>query len=68
MGSMIRDWSTLIAGLVLAALGIVFLTEAAGAWSFRLSHLAVVGPLLLMLVGAALLTRGVGSARRQGPD
>ncbi|MDH4075401.1 MAG: hypothetical protein OEY41_17785 [Acidimicrobiia bacterium] len=68
MGSMIRDWGTLIAGLVLAALGIIFLTEAAGAWSFRLSHLALIGPLLLMLVGAAVLIRGLGAASRHSPD
>lgn len=64
MGSMVRDWSTLVTGLVLTALGVVFLFEAAGAWSFRLSHLAVIGPLLLILAGAAVLARGLGTSRR----
>ncbi len=56
---------TFWAGVVLTLFGVAFLLEAAGVWSFTLSQLRVVGPLVLIAVGVGVLLgsrSGTGTA------
>lgn len=55
---------TLFAGLIYLAVGIVFALEAMDMWSLSLSDLRYVGPLALVLAGAAVV---VGSLNRRQP-
>ncbi|HJU81026.1 MAG TPA: hypothetical protein VJ796_04670 [Acidimicrobiia bacterium] len=55
---------TLFAGLVYLIIGLVFLAEAAGWWTFQWSDLRLIGPLALVLIGLAVL---VGTMTRKSP-
>lgn len=61
------DTGALATGLGLILIGVAFLAEAAGVWTFRLSQLAVTGPLLLIGAGVAVLARAGTGHRRPGP-
>ena len=56
-----------LVGLVMAAIGVAFVLEAEGAWTFRVTQLAVVGPLLLILAGVAVLAHAFNRARTHPP-
>lgn len=62
-----RTRSDFLVGLFFAAVGVAFVLEAEGAWTFRFSQLAVVGPVLMILGGLALLTSAVHRGA-QGPS
>jgi hypothetical protein len=55
---------TLFAGFVYLAIGLVFLAEAVGWWTFQWSDLRIIGPLALVLIGLAVL---VGTMTRKTP-
>ncbi|HKZ19307.1 MAG TPA: hypothetical protein VJQ57_04290 [Acidimicrobiia bacterium] len=55
---------TLFAGLVYLIIGLVFLAETAGWWTFQWSDLRLIGPLALVLIGLAVL---VGTMTRKNP-
>ncbi|MDH3293558.1 MAG: hypothetical protein OER95_04455 [Acidimicrobiia bacterium] len=57
------DIGSLMAGLLFAGLGIAFVLEASGQWSFELSHFRFVGPLVLIVIGITTLV-GASMARR----
>lgn len=52
---------TLFAGFIYLMVGVVFVLEALGYWSLRLSDLRYLGPLALVVVGIAVV---VGSVTR----
>ncbi|MDH3500308.1 MAG: hypothetical protein OEM97_09320 [Acidimicrobiia bacterium] len=54
---------TFTAGVIFLLLGIAFLFEAAGAWTFRLGDLATLGPLTIVGVGVAVLVSSIWSGR-----
>lgn len=53
---------TLFAGLIFLALGIAFTLEAMDVWSLSVSDLRYIGPLALVVAGAAVV---VGSLNRR---
>lgn len=53
---------TLFAGLIYLALGIAFTLEAMDVWSLSVSDLRYIGPLALVVAGAAVV---VGSLNRR---
>ena len=55
---------TLFAGLVYLIIGLVFLAETAGWWTFQWTDLRLIGPLALVLIGLAVL---VGTMTRKNP-
>jgi hypothetical protein len=55
---------TLFAGFVYLIIGLVFLAEAVGWWTFQWSDLRLIGPLALVLIGLAVL---VGTVTRKNP-
>lgn len=57
------DIGGLLAGLLFTALGIAFVLEASGAWSFELGHFRFIGPLVLIVIGLTTLV-GASMARR----
>lgn len=59
------DTGTFLTGAFLAAMGAAFVLEAAGAWTFRLTDLRMVGPVALILVGAAVLVSAAGRDERR---
>lgn len=63
MNDMNLDVGSLIAGLLFTGLGIAFVLEASGQWSFELSHFRFVGPLVLIVIGLTTLV-GASMARR----
>lgn len=56
---------TLFAGLIYLAVGIAFAFEALDMWSLSLSDLRYIGPLALVVAGAAVV---VGSLNRRQPS
>ncbi|MGF1597114.1 MAG: hypothetical protein ACFCVK_09295 [Acidimicrobiales bacterium] len=58
-----NDGGAFITGLVFAVMGVAFVAEAAGGWSFRLSQLAIAGPVLLIVVGLGVLARALLPSR-----
>jgi hypothetical protein len=46
---------TLFAGFIYLIIGLVFLAEAFGWWTFQWSDLRLIGPLALIVVGLAVL-------------
>jgi|FLYL01.1.fsa_nt_gi small neutral amino acid transporter SnatA (MarC family) len=46
---------TLLAGLILTAIGLAFTAEALDVWELRLRHLRLAGPLLLVVIGVVVL-------------
>ncbi len=58
------DLGSFVAGLVFMALGLAFVLEAQGQWSFRLSHFRYVGPLILIVIGISILA-GAGLHRQE---
>ncbi len=46
---------TFITGLVFLAIGVAFALEAAGVWTVRVQDLKLIGPLALVVIGAAVL-------------
>lgn len=56
---------TLFAGFIYLVVGIVFVLEALGYWSLRLSDLRYVGPFALVVAGIAVV---VGSMTRKSAD
>lgn len=44
-----------ITGLVFLVVGVAFALEAAGYWTIRVSDLRLIGPLALVLIGAAII-------------
>jgi hypothetical protein len=61
------DVGSFLAGLLFLALGVAFVFEAAGQWTFRLSHFRYVGPLVLVVLGLAILV-GTGLSGRREDD
>lgn len=59
------DIGSLIAGLLFTGLGIAFVLEASGSWSFELSHFRFIGPLVLIVIG---ITTIVGASMARHPD
>jgi uncharacterized integral membrane protein len=53
---------TFTSGLIFAVLGAVFMAENRGWWSFELRDLRLMGPLLVILIGVAVL---MGSLRHR---
>lgn len=49
------DAGSLIAGLLFTGLGIAFLLEASGQWTFELDHFRFIGPMVLIVIGIATL-------------
>ncbi len=49
------DVGSLTAGLLFAGLGIAFVLEASGRWSFELDHFRFIGPLVLIIIGLTTL-------------
>ncbi len=56
------DIGSLLAGVLFLAMGIAFMLEADGRWTFELSHFRYIGPLILILIGLATLV-GAAMAR-----
>jgi len=64
-----RDMSGFLTGLAFAAIGVAFVLEAEGVWTFRLTELSVVVPVLLILGGLAILVLAIRrTPRLDGPD
>lgn len=57
------DIGSLMAGLLFTALGVAFVLEASGQWSFELGHFRFIGPLVLIVIGVTTLV-GASMARR----
>jgi hypothetical protein len=55
---------TLFAGLIFLAVGVAFALEAMDVWSLSLSDLRYIGPLALVVAGAAVVA---GSLNRRQP-
>jgi hypothetical protein len=55
---------TLAAGVVFVVIGLTFLLEELGVWSLTTATLRVLGPALLILLGAAVLLAGLAANRR----
>ncbi len=53
-----------VAGLAFMAIGVAFVLEANGQWSFQLEYFRYFGPLVLMLIGISILA-SVGLGRRR---
>jgi hypothetical protein len=53
---------TFIAGVIFAGLGTAFLFENLGYWEFHLRDLRLIGPLVVILIGVAVV---VGGMRRR---
>lgn len=49
------DVGSLVAGLLFTGLGIAFVLEASGQWSFELDHFRYIGPLVLIIIGITTL-------------
>jgi hypothetical protein len=59
------DVGSFITGLFFTIVGVAFVLEGAGAWTFRLGHLRIVGPLIILLVGIAVLISSMAGAQRR---
>jgi hypothetical protein len=57
------DIGSLLAGVLFTGLGIAFVLEASGQWSFELGHFRFIGPLVLIVIGITTLV-GASMARR----
>ena len=57
------DIGSLMAGLLFTGLGIAFVLEASGQWSFELGHFRFIGPIVLIVIGLTTLV-GASTARR----
>ena len=57
------DIGSLIAGILFTGLGVAFVLEASGQWSFELSDFRYVGPLVLIVLGITTLV-GASMAHR----
>ncbi len=55
---------TFVAGLVFLAVGVAFILEAAGVWTVRMADLKLIGPLALVVIGAATILGAL--SRREG--
>ncbi len=55
---------TLLAGVVFIIIGVVFFLEALGVWTIRLVDLRLIGPLVLVVIGVAIIIGTVGRDRR----
>jgi hypothetical protein len=54
---------TFITGLVALTLGVLFTFEAAGAWTLQATHLSVVGPLAVIVIGILVLRASLRRSR-----
>lgn len=59
---------TLLAGLLLTALGAVLAAEGFGWWDLDRAQLRYALPILLILIGSAAIARGLGQRRPGFPD
>jgi hypothetical protein len=55
---------TLLAGLIYTAAGVVFLLEALDVWSLELDDMQMVAPIVLLVVGVAVIIGSLGRANR----
>ena len=62
MASSGSNRTALVAGVVLAALGVVFLLEALDVFTLRASY---VWPVVLIVIGLAVLWSGLSASRRE---
>ncbi|MDH3296069.1 MAG: hypothetical protein OER95_17260 [Acidimicrobiia bacterium] len=53
-----------VAGIMFMAIGLAFILEADGRWTFQLSHFRYLGPLVLIMIGVATLV-GTGLGRQR---
>jgi hypothetical protein len=60
------DLGSLGTGLAFTLVGAAFVLEAAGAWTFSLVDLRILGPLALILIGVAVLSTGRRRSDRPG--
>lgn len=63
MKDMNLDIGSMLAGLLFAGLGIAFVAESSGSWSFELGHFRFIGPIVLIFIGLTTLV-GASMARR----
>jgi hypothetical protein len=49
---------TFTTGLVFTAAGVAFVLEALGLWTLQVADLRVIGPVVLVVIGVALLAGG----------
>jgi hypothetical protein len=54
----------MIAGVIYLVLGIAFILEALDVWNLRVEDLRFVGPIALVLIGAAVAFGSMSRARR----
>ena len=57
------DIGGFVTGLLFTVVGVAFVLEAEGAWTFRLDHLRILGPAALVLVGVGVLVSALRSSR-----
>lgn len=57
------DLGSFVAGIVFMAIGLAFILEADGRWTFQLDHFRYVGPLVLIVIGISIVA-GAGLGRR----
>jgi hypothetical protein len=57
------DVGSLLVGLFFAAVGMGFLFEALGVWTFRVGDLRLVGPAVLVIAGLGVMASAVARNR-----
>lgn len=55
---------TLFAGLLYLTIGVAFILEALDVWSVRLADLRLIGPLALVVIGAAVIMGSLDTRRK----
>ncbi|MDH4279569.1 MAG: hypothetical protein OEW83_15970 [Acidimicrobiia bacterium] len=60
------DIGSLMAGLLFTGLGIAFVLEASGQWSFEFGHFRFIGPLVLIVIGITTLVGATMARHHDG--
>ena len=56
---------TLLAGIAFLLIGVAFMLEALEVWTIQISDLRYVGPIALVVLGAAVVIGSLGRSDRQ---